>query len=30
VSTSAHTGAGLKELSRIVDEALARPAGKDA
>ncbi|MCU0231998.1 MAG: ribosome biogenesis GTP-binding protein YihA/YsxC [Acidobacteria bacterium] len=30
VATSAHTGAGMKELSRIVDEALARPAGKDA
>jgi GTP-binding protein len=30
VSTSAHSGAGMKDLSKIVDEALARPAGKDA
>jgi GTP-binding protein len=30
VATSAQSGAGMKELSKIVDEALARPAGKDA
>ena len=30
LATSAHTGAGMKELSKLVDEALARPAGKDA